>query len=119
SHFFAGTTDLRGVFVAEGVHGVVTAVARQGTHRYAFYRGKQFVGTPPMPDRPPAPNGPQQGQAQPPSAGENSPAQNGAGMSLEQNIRALNSSNQLHQIERLQQRYAPDQGKGVPASVAP
>ncbi|HEX4753996.1 MAG TPA: MG2 domain-containing protein, partial [Solirubrobacterales bacterium] len=47
SHFFAGTTDLRGVFVAEGVHGVVTAVARQGTHRYAFYRGKQFVGTPP------------------------------------------------------------------------
>ena len=31
--FFSGETDLRGVFVAEGVHGQVTAVVRKDTTR--------------------------------------------------------------------------------------
>ena len=31
--FFSGETDLRGVFVAEGVHGQVTAVVRKDDHR--------------------------------------------------------------------------------------
>ena len=42
--FFTGQTDLRGVYVAEGVAGQVTAVARQGAGQYAFYRGKSRVG---------------------------------------------------------------------------
>src|SRR5262249_29166804 len=33
--FFSGETDLRGVFVAEGVRGQVTAVARKGSNQYA------------------------------------------------------------------------------------
>ena len=37
--FFGGETDLRGVFVTEGVVGQVTAVARRGEGQYAFYRG--------------------------------------------------------------------------------
>ena len=37
--FISGETDLRGVFVAEGPNGVITAVARKGTNQYAFYRG--------------------------------------------------------------------------------
>ena len=37
--FISGEADLRGVFVAEGVRGVVTAVARKGANQYAFYRG--------------------------------------------------------------------------------
>ena len=45
--FFSGETDLRGVFVAEGVHGQVTAVVRKDTTGYAFYRGTTFVGQPP------------------------------------------------------------------------
>src|SRR5262249_29281820 len=47
--FLSGETDLRGVFVAEGVRGMVTAVARQGTAQYAFYRGANYVGQPPQP----------------------------------------------------------------------
>ncbi len=54
--FSSGETDLRGVFVAEGIHGQVTAVARQGTNQYAFHRGTTFMGPPGArgPDRPPA-----------------------------------------------------------------
>ena len=37
--FLSGETDLRGVFVAEGVLGQVTAVARKDTNGYAFHRG--------------------------------------------------------------------------------
>ena len=37
-----GETDLRGVFIAEGLRGLVTAVARKGTSQYAFYRGTTF-----------------------------------------------------------------------------
>ena len=42
--FISGTTDLRGVFVAEGVRGMVTAVARKGDLEYAFYRGTTHLG---------------------------------------------------------------------------
>ncbi len=56
--FFSGETDLRGVFVAEGVRGQVTAVARKGSNQYAFHRGTTPVGPPPA-----APNAPGQGQA--------------------------------------------------------
>ena len=57
--FFSGETDLRGVFVAEGVIGQVTAVVRKDTTGYAFYRGTSFVGQPPPP--PAAPGQGQQG----------------------------------------------------------
>ncbi len=51
--FFTGQTDSEGrVFVAEGVNGQVTAVARKGTGQYAFYRGKNRVGAPPAPPSP-------------------------------------------------------------------
>jgi hypothetical protein len=36
--FQSGDTDLRGIFTADNVQGVVTAIARGGEH-YAFYRG--------------------------------------------------------------------------------
>ena len=50
--FFGGETDLRGVFVAEGVRGQVTAVARRGD-QYAFYRGHEVIGVaPPAPSEP-------------------------------------------------------------------
>ncbi len=65
--FISGETDLRGVFVAEGVRGQVTAVARQGTAQYAFYRGTTYVGQPVQ--VPPAPGGAGQAASQPASAG--------------------------------------------------
>jgi TolA-binding protein len=38
--FVSGTSDLRGVFVAEGVRGVPTVIAELPPGRYAFFRGQ-------------------------------------------------------------------------------
>ncbi|MCA9261228.1 MAG: hypothetical protein KDA61_18560, partial [Planctomycetales bacterium] len=46
SQFHDGETDLRGVFVADGLQGAATVIARQGESRYAFYRGAQRLGPP-------------------------------------------------------------------------
>jgi tetratricopeptide (TPR) repeat protein len=43
--FVSGQTDLRGVFVADGISGAATVIAQAGPGRYAFYRAKEnFVG---------------------------------------------------------------------------
>jgi len=89
--FLSGQTDLRGVFVAEGVQGEVTAVARKNTAQYAFYRGKTRVGIAP---KTPAAQPAEQGAAAP-----------NASPALDENVRSQNSSNQMRQIERLQNRY--------------
>ncbi len=90
--FSSGPTDLRGVFVAEGVAGQVTAVARKGAGQYAFYRGVARVGAS-TPAAPPA--------ASEPKADESAKA----GESLEKNLKIENSTNQGKQIDRLLQRY--------------
>jgi hypothetical protein len=38
SQFRTGETDLRGVYIADGVHGQATAIARDPEGRFAFYR---------------------------------------------------------------------------------
>lgn len=43
--FKSGDTDLRGIFVAEGLRGAATVIARQDG-RYAFYRGSTHLGQP-------------------------------------------------------------------------
>ncbi len=99
--FLSGETDLRGVFVADGVQGQVTAVARKDTIQYAFYRGTSYVGTPPTPPAPAA--NAQQGQQ------ATMPALN---QSLDANLRSQNSANYMRQIQRLENRYnAPETGK--------
>ena len=45
--FHSGETDLRGVFIADGVRGTATAIARDEDARYAFYRGTTWLGAPP------------------------------------------------------------------------
>jgi tetratricopeptide (TPR) repeat protein len=104
--FFSGETDLRGVFVAEGVRGTVTTVARKGTDQYAFHRGTAYIGSPPAP-------------AEPASAAPGSPAQSGAEapQTLDQNLKMENFSNQLRQIQRLEERYK-EGGKGVQVDKA-
>jgi alpha-2-macroglobulin len=108
SHFLSGETDLRGVFVAEGLRGVVTAVARQGTAQYAFNRGTTFVG----PQVPTAPGTP--GQHGPQGGRDGKP---GLNQSLDANLKMQNTSNSIRQIDRLQQRYAvpADKSKGAAA----
>ncbi len=55
--FKSGDTDLRGIFVAEGLTGAATVIARQDG-RYAFYRGTTPLGNV-MPDQRSAPAQPQ------------------------------------------------------------
>ena len=90
--FLSGQTDLRGVFVAEGVRGRVTAVARRHGTEYAFYRGTAYVGQPPAP-------------ANAPAGAEGKPQAKGLG--LEDNIRSQNEGNLKQQIDRLNSRYNP------------
>jgi hypothetical protein len=49
--FKSGQTDLRGIFVADGLRGKATVIARVGESRYAFYRGQSWLGAPA--ERPP------------------------------------------------------------------
>ena len=44
--FKSGETDLRGVFLADGLRGKATVIARTGESRYAFYRGERWLGAP-------------------------------------------------------------------------
>ena len=65
--FVAGQTDLRGIFVADGIAGRSTVIARAEPSRYAFYRGSLDLARPavpvnaginvcvPAPSAPPAP----------------------------------------------------------------
>ncbi len=105
--FISGATDLRGVFVAEGVRGMVTAVARKGDLEYAFYRGSTYLGQPETVGKPmQAPND------SAPAAGASAPNQ-----ALDSNLKMQNDTNSAKQINRLQQRYnqAPEMRKGAPA----
>lgn len=44
--FKSGETDLRGIFIADAVRGRTTVITRDEQARYAFYRGKQWLGVP-------------------------------------------------------------------------
>jgi alpha-2-macroglobulin len=104
-HFVSGETDLRGVFIAEGLQGLVTAVARKGSAQYAFHRGTTYVG---LRTETGAVLGKAHGNGQKPAAQE---------QALDANLKTQNSSNNRKQIERLQQRYAApaDKSKGAAA----
>jgi tetratricopeptide (TPR) repeat protein len=108
--FISGATDLRGVFVGEGIRGTVTAVAKNGDLEYAFYRGTTYLGAPePTAAKAvPAPGAPENGQAAPNQA---------PGQELEGNIKLQNSANNLKQLQRLEQRFNPpaEMRKGAPA----
>ncbi len=41
--FVSGQTDLRGVFVADGIRGGTTVIAQSGSGRYAFYRATETL----------------------------------------------------------------------------
>ncbi|GAK57091.1 alpha-2-macroglobulin-like [Candidatus Vecturithrix granuli] len=45
SEFVSGSTDLRGIFIADNIHGAATVIARKGD-QYAFYRGKAVLQAP-------------------------------------------------------------------------
>ncbi len=100
TQFVSGETDLRGVFVAEGINGQVTAVARQGTAQYAFYRGTTSIGAPPPPALP------GMGGMGGGIPGQTAPQSNAA-PALDENLKIQNSFIQLRNDERLQNRLNP------------
>jgi len=101
TQFVSGETDLRGVFTAHGVQGVVTAVARKDAGNYAFYRGVKV--------RHPAP-----------LDADGAPARRGQGrpQTLDDNLKSQNDANTLRQIQRLQQRYQQHEGGKAKGAAA-
>jgi tetratricopeptide (TPR) repeat protein len=105
AEFVSGETDLRGVFVAEGISGQVAAVARKGAAQYAFYRGMTPINA-------------GRGAAEKPADAAKNKAEDKS-PSLEQNVRSLNYESQLRNSIRLEQRYqapAPGQPQGGAAA---
>ena len=85
--FISGETDLRGVFVAEGVRGVVTAVARKGTQPVRLLPRARLTSVSrrqPQCRRPAAPPG------QPAK-----PARPTLNQSLDANLKMQNSANSM------------------------
>jgi alpha-2-macroglobulin len=85
AEFISGDTDLRGVFVADGVQGTATVIAEEGSNRYAFFRGHTELGPIPPPANVPA--------AQPAAPAPAKPM----GNESEQLLRQLQESNEMIQ----------------------
>ncbi|MDR3619857.1 MAG: MG2 domain-containing protein [Paludisphaera borealis] len=104
--FISGETDLRGVFVAEGVQGQATVVVRKDTTEYAFHRGTTYVGAPPQPANPE------------PSKAEGQASSKDANQSLDANLKIQNQSNSMRQLKRLEQRYQQVKPEALPGAPA-
>ena len=52
TEFTSGKSDLRGVFIADGIQGTSTVIAQTKAGDYAFFRGKTLLGNAPVPSKP-------------------------------------------------------------------
>ena len=101
--FVSGKTDLRGVYVADGILGTSTVIAQAETSRYAFFRGTTDL----VPE------------AQEAKAGEAAGTETTESLQrqLLKGLQLRNTFNQKKQVEQLNQLYeAP--AEGVEASKA-
>jgi tetratricopeptide (TPR) repeat protein len=108
--FISGATDLRGVFVADGVLGRSTVIAQATPSRYAFFRGQAELG--PVKPSLPAPNAQPAPDAKSPGRGK---AANES--ELLEGLQKANTMNQKLQVDQLKQIYER-QEKGVKAKAA-
>jgi tetratricopeptide (TPR) repeat protein len=106
--FVAGDTDLRGIFVADGIHGRSTVIARLEPSRYAFFRGQT--------DLAPAVPAPAASAAtsQPPAPAHKPMSQE---KQLLQGLEMQNRSFQGQQMENLKKIYE-NKPKGVEIKAA-
>jgi hypothetical protein len=113
SQFVSGSTDLRGVFVADGIAGTSTVIAQTAPSRYAFFRGETHLGPPPAARA--------QAANQPAVAAGEKPTEQRKSVTLkEQLLEGLQESNvklQRRQVDQLQDMYKNVE-KGVQASKA-
>jgi len=107
--FVSGQTDLRGVFVADGIQGTSTVIAQAGPARYAFFRGTRQLAVRSLPQ-------PSLGQVtQPATAAEKKMLD--ADLDLLRNLQMQNEGQQKAGVQQLRVNYDSQQ-KGVEASKA-
>ncbi len=107
--FVSGETDLRGVFVADGIRGTSTVIAQIEPSRYAFFRGQTSLAVPP----------PQPAQQAKQPAGAPTKGAASLKQQLLQGLERQNVDFQREQVDQLNRMYkaAPEQG-GVEAQKA-
>jgi len=110
--FVSGETDLRGVFVADGIRGTSTVIAQADAGRYAFFRGRMDLAPaaadPSAPAKRPSGSGKAAPAARPEAALEGD---------LLKNLKSTNEMLQGKQVDQLQQMFQKEQ-KGVEAQKA-
>ena len=109
--FISGETDLRGVFVADGIQGTTTVIAEADGGRYAFYRGSESLGVVEeegVAAEAAAPSAAAPGEQPPP------PAQ----FDFLESIKKSNVDFQTEQSGKLQQMYDAAPSMGVEAQKA-
>jgi hypothetical protein len=111
SEFISGASDLRGVFVAEGIQGKSTVIAQVDDSRYAFFRGQTELGPPPAPA-----NAPPSQEPAAPQAKTGKSLSNEAQL-LEQ-LEGGNRAIQQRQNEWLDNNYKMPANSGVKAQSA-
>ena len=116
--FVSGATDLRGVFVADGVRGKSTVIAETDSGRYAFYRGQTELGPAPEPAKPAdqAPPGDKSGEGKAAGPGQQGNRQQDNNGLLD-NIQLGNGKIQQENSDSLNRIYQQNKG-GVKAKDA-
>ncbi|MGQ9575090.1 MAG: tetratricopeptide repeat protein [Thermoguttaceae bacterium] len=116
TQFISGATDLRGVFIADGIKGTSTVIARAEPARYAFFRGQTDLVPEPPRATPPAAAPAARPAAPPPP--EKPPAdKKSLERELLEGVQMMNAERQQQQVEQLRQMYQRDQ-RGVEAQKA-
>jgi hypothetical protein len=123
--FISGATDLRGVFVADGIRGASTVIAQVQPARYAFFRGQTNLGPPADAAKFEAKAAASVAPAATPAeaVGKSAkgdmlgkPMSSSSGALLE-GLQRMNIDNQSRQVEQLKQLYNRKQ-QGVEAQKA-
>jgi hypothetical protein len=112
--FVSGATDLRGVFVADGIKGNSTVIAQVEPSRYAFFRGQTNLTT--EEERKKAA---EKADKRSPATGDKGPPSPAASLedSLLENVKGFNTREQRKQVEQLQEMYK-NVDEGVKAQKA-
>jgi hypothetical protein len=102
--FVSGETDLRGVYIADGIHGTSTVIAQADPTLYAFFRGTTELVPQPAQGQPKAAEKGKEPDAAP-------PAKMKAKADLLEGLQRANTIFQRKQVELLQETYqSEDQG---------
>ena len=97
--FVSGKTDLRGIFVADGIQGRSMVIAQAADGGYAFFRGQTELGPPPQ--LPPVATTPEAAQPAAPAEAAAAAAPEASGKA--QLLEGLQNRNNVIQAEKVQQ----------------